>query len=535
MEPPNEDTGPLPDTTPTVSLGISDDEPLGEIARRYMELLLAGDRHSASRLVTDAAASGVDVREIYLHVFQRTQYEIGLLWQMGRVSVAQEHYCTASTQLIMGQLYPHIFSSQRRGLRLVAASVGRELHELGIRMVSDFFEMEGWDTYYLGANIPASSIVAAVEQRSPRLLALSATMSIHVDAVADVIRTVRSTAAGAGMKVIVGGHPFNRAPGLWESVGADGHAVDASQAVLLAERLVADSGDRRAEPGEAGAVAKRLGVTAGEEVEPSAGTRPDSLVLDDLAQLNNELITIRRELAKRTAELEKLNEQKNQFLGMAAHDLRNPLGSILGFAEFLQHKARSRLTDQEMMFISVIQDNSRFMLRLVDDLLDISKIEAGRLRLERLPTDLASLVRERMQLHEPIAEMKGIGLRFEAGRAVPLAMVDRARIGQVLDNLISNALKYSPTGSNVTIRLATGERGVVLSVQDEGPGIPAEEMNRLFEPFSMLSVVSVWGEKSTGLGLAIVRRIVAEHGGRVWADSEVGRGSTFHVSLPVAA
>jgi signal transduction histidine kinase/methanogenic corrinoid protein MtbC1 len=523
----------LTESSSSVAPVISDEEPLGEMARRYMELLLAGDRHSASRMITEAVASGVGVRDIYLHVFQRTQHEIGRLWQMGRVSIAQEHFSTASTQMIMGQLYPYVFASERRGLRLVAASVGRELHELGIRMVSDFFEMEGWDTYYLGANMPASSIVAAVEERSPQLLALSATMSFHVDQAAQVIRAVRATDAGAGVKVLVGGHPFNHTPDLWQSVGADGHAMDASQAVLLAEQLVAQGGGPGSE-GRQGQESTGLPGMVGEEAEPPAGAGQGSLTLDDLSQLNNELVTIRRELAKRTAELEKLNEQKNQFLGMAAHDLRNPLGSILGFSEFLQRKAGSRLTEEEMRFISVIQENSKFMLRLVEDLLDISNIESGRLRLDLEEADLASLVDDRMQLHRPIAETKGIGLRFEADGELPAVTVDRLRIGQVIDNLLSNALKYSPSKSRVVVRIAADGDEVILSVQDEGPGIPAEEMGMLFEPFSMLSVVSIWGEKSTGLGLAIVRRIVAEHGGRVWADSEVGSGSTFCVSLPAA-
>jgi signal transduction histidine kinase len=309
--------------------------------------------------------------------------------------------------------------------------------------------------------------------------------------------------------------------------------MDASQAVLLAEQLVAQGGGPGSE-GRQGQESTGLPGMVGEEAEPPAGAGQGSLTLDDLSQLNNELVTIRRELAKRTAELEKLNEQKNQFLGMAAHDLRNPLGSILGFSQFLQRKAGSRLTEEEMRFISVIQENSKFMLRLVEDLLDISNIESGRLRLDLEEADLASLVDDRMQLHRPIAETKGIGLRFEADGELPAVTVDRLRIGQVIDNLLSNALKYSPSKSRVVVRIAADGDEVILSVQDEGPGIPAEEMGMLFEPFSMLSVVSIWGEKSTGLGLAIVRRIVAEHGGRVWADSEVGSGSTFCVSLPAA-
>ena len=105
------------------------------------------------------------MRDVYLHVFQRSQYEIGRLWQSNQISVAQEHLCTAATQLIMSQLYPFIFGTERRNRRVVAACVGGDLHEIGIRMVADFFEMDGWDTFYLGANVPITDIVQTVIDR----------------------------------------------------------------------------------------------------------------------------------------------------------------------------------------------------------------------------------------------------------------------------------------------------------------------------------------------------------------------------------
>ena len=162
---------------------------------------------------------------------------------MNQVSVAQEHYCTAATQLIMSQLYPHIFATERIGRRLVATCVGGELHEIGIRMVADFFEMEGWDTYYLGANTPTESVVQTVVERSADILGVSATIAFHTSAVADLIANVRASEVG-DVKILVGGYPFNIAPDLWRQVGADGCARDAQEAVELANRLVADGAER---------------------------------------------------------------------------------------------------------------------------------------------------------------------------------------------------------------------------------------------------------------------------------------------------
>jgi methanogenic corrinoid protein MtbC1 len=146
---------------------IDVEQPLGGLARNYLDSLMEGDRGRALGLVKDASASGIGLKGIYLHVFQPCQQELGRLWHTGRISVAQEHFCTAATQLIMSQLYPLVFDSDKKGLRCVAACVSGELHELGIRMVSDFLEMEGWDTYYLGANSPASGILSAIEEKGP--------------------------------------------------------------------------------------------------------------------------------------------------------------------------------------------------------------------------------------------------------------------------------------------------------------------------------------------------------------------------------
>ncbi|MEO8338074.1 MAG: cobalamin-dependent protein [bacterium] len=231
----------LPASPSTTASYLKSGAPFAELATAYLDTLLTGDRQAAGALVLDAAVAGASVRDIYLHVFQRSQHEIGRRWQLNEMTVADEHFCTAATQLIMSQFYPRIFSSARRNRRLVAACVGGDLHEIGVRMVADFFEMDGWDTYYLGANMPTAAIVSTVADRRPDALAISATMTYHVPAVRELIDAVRGAAADAGRPVphiLVGGYPFSIDPRLWRIVGADGCAGDAEEAVQVANRLL---------------------------------------------------------------------------------------------------------------------------------------------------------------------------------------------------------------------------------------------------------------------------------------------------------
>ncbi|HZG53598.1 MAG TPA: cobalamin-dependent protein [Pyrinomonadaceae bacterium] len=216
---------------------FEDAAPHGDLAKKFLRLLLNGERYLASRLILEAVDSGVPVRDIYLHVFQSSQREIGRLWQMNRVSVAQEHFCTAATQLIMAQLYPRIFRTEKNGRRIVVTSIGGELHEIGVRIIADFFEMEGWDTYYLGANCPTNAILQALTERNAHVLAVSATMTFHVRAVENLIAAVRASEDFKAIKIMVGGYPFNIEPELWQRVGADAYASDASDAVAMASSL----------------------------------------------------------------------------------------------------------------------------------------------------------------------------------------------------------------------------------------------------------------------------------------------------------
>src|ERR1700722_7219259 len=211
-------------------------QPLAELARQYLSALLRYDRHSASALILAAVENKVGIKEIYCHVFERCQYEIGRLWQSNVASIAQEHYCTASTQFIMSQLYPYIFRADRtfRGT-IVAACVTGELHEIGARMLCDLLELEGWNTVYLGANVPAKGIVDVLRDNHSNILAVSASMTFHIQAVREVIAAVRLGCSEA--RILVGGYAFKIAPTLWRDVGADYWTKDASDAISLMDGL----------------------------------------------------------------------------------------------------------------------------------------------------------------------------------------------------------------------------------------------------------------------------------------------------------
>jgi signal transduction histidine kinase len=260
--------------------------------------------------------------------------------------------------------------------------------------------------------------------------------------------------------------------------------------------------------------------------------RDAEAMVERMTEVNNELTNLQRELARKNAELERLHDEKNRFLGMAAHDLRNPLGIIQAYAEFLLHDDALELEGKQTRFLESIHDSSRFMLQLVNDLLDVSKIEAGAIDLSPETTDLAELVERIARLNRLLASEKEIEVELQAPDSLD-AVVDPGKIEQVLTNLLTNAVKYSEEGTTVRVELREGEDGVVLAVADEGQGIPPDELAELFEPFASTSVETTAGESSTGLGLAITQRIVQAHGGEIEVESEVGEGSTFTVRLPV--
>ncbi|MFP4391934.1 MAG: B12-binding domain-containing protein [Desulfohalobiaceae bacterium] len=212
---------------------------LADLARQYLHHLLQGERQRPSELILNAVQEGrASVQDIYLQVFQPVLYEVGRLWETNQVSVAVEHFCTAATQLVMSQLFPYILSTEKNGCSMVACCVGNELHEVGMRMVSDFFEMQGWETYFLGANCPSQDVLQALEQKNAHILAISVTMQSHLPRAQELIKLVSNQTSLQRLKILIGGYPFVQNPDLARDLGAHGCGRDAAQALQLAQKLV---------------------------------------------------------------------------------------------------------------------------------------------------------------------------------------------------------------------------------------------------------------------------------------------------------
>jgi len=254
-----------------------------------------------------------------------------------------------------------------------------------------------------------------------------------------------------------------------------------------------------------------------------------------LAEAMRALRESQRQTHQRNLDLEKINEQKNRILGVAAHDLRNPIGLISQFSDFIAEEAAGMLNPEQVEMVTYIQELSEFALKMVEDLLDVSTIESGKLRLNTKEMNLTALIRRNVELNTIFAHKKNIRIEFETDSPSLLITADEGKITQVLNNLISNAVKYSPPDSVCRVRLTCEGSQAVVTVTDQGPGISEIDLPKLFKPFGRANVQATGGEQSTGLGLAISHKIVEGHGGKIGVTSQVGQGSTFYFRLPLIA
>lgn len=238
---------------------------------------------------------------------------------------------------------------------------------------------------------------------------------------------------------------------------------------------------------------------------------------------------VQHELEATQRRLEELNEEKTGLMRMAAHDLRNPLNGLMLNIELLLENAPARDREQldRMMMLA------HQMIHMIRNLLDVQALEDGRRRLRIEPVDVTQEVDDTLAAMETLAERKRIELRTEFAYTTPLALADRAALRQVLNNLVSNAVKYSPFDRTVIVEVEPGPGGkLVIRVRDQGPGITADEMPRLFQKYVCLSARPTGGEQATGLGLAIVKQLVTTMGGTVCCESKIGAGAVFIVELP---
>ncbi|PKQ29013.1 MAG: hypothetical protein CVT60_07565 [Actinobacteria bacterium HGW-Actinobacteria-10] len=225
---------------------------------------------------------------------------------------------------------------------------------------------------------------------------------------------------------------------------------------------------------------------------------------------------------------------KNEFVSMVSHELRTPLTSIKGYVDLIVDGEAGEVNEIQMEFLKIVQENSDRLVSLINEMLDISRIESGRvhLRIERL--DMTDVIQGVLDTFRTYADQSGVTLEAHVGQDVPQAAADRDRVGQILMNLVSNAIKYSPGGGHVTIRLAHADGCVQVDVSDTGIGIAEEDQHQLFTKFFRVDSSLTREIGGTGLGLSIVKSVVELHGGRIWATSVEGEGSTFSFTLPVA-
>ncbi len=263
-----------------------------------------------------------------------------------------------------------------------------------------------------------------------------------------------------------------------------------------------------------------------------SNSQDTELLRKNLLDINSDLNNLSRELQKKNLELKKLNEEKSNFIGIVAHDLRNPISVIIGYSDFLIYLLSKSLSAEQIQMLEIVKETSENMIVLLEDLLDLKSLESGKLNLNKTSTNLCEMVEKNVQLNNTLAGKKDIKINFNCSNIIPDIEIDKLKIAQVLNNLISNAIKFSQPGTLVNVKICSQEGNTIISVADAGPGISKEEQKLLFQAFSKISVKTTAGEKSTGLGLSIVKNIVLGHGGKIWVESEPGKGSTFYFSIP---
>jgi signal transduction histidine kinase len=240
----------------------------------------------------------------------------------------------------------------------------------------------------------------------------------------------------------------------------------------------------------------------------------------------------RHTLSDQNKRLRELDRLKDEFLSLVSHELRTPLTSIRGYLDLVLDEEAGELNPEQHRFLKAVERNSGRLLRLVGDLLFVAQADAGRLTLERAKVDVSALAADCVEAARPVADQKRIDLQL-AAVPVPALVGDRGRLSQVLDNLVSNALKFTPEGGRVAVRTSANGDHVELEVEDSGMGIPAAEQPRLFERFFRAAAATEQAIPGTGLGLAIVKAIVEAHAGRIEVVSVPDQGTTFRVELPL--
>jgi signal transduction histidine kinase len=253
---------------------------------------------------------------------------------------------------------------------------------------------------------------------------------------------------------------------------------------------------------------------------------------DELGALAVNVNRMNDELQRLYKELEAASKHKSEFLANMSHELRTPLNAIIGFSQVLREGISGEINAKQEEYLEDILTSANHLLALINDVLDLSKVEAGQVELQIAPFSLQEALERGVSMVRERATQDGVQVTLHANGNLDVVVGDERRIRQVIFNLLSNAVKFAPAGGQVDVKATQSNGEVTVSVADTGPGIAAQDLDRIFEEFQQTDVGASQAE-GTGLGLALSKRFVEMHGGRIWCDSELGRGSTFRFTLPL--
>jgi signal transduction histidine kinase len=306
---------------------------------------------------------------------------------------------------------------------------------------------------------------------------------------------------------------------------AAGFVISALAAIFMARSLVRpirtlQEGAQRIGAGE---LEQRIDVHTGDELEALAGQFNDMT-----AELRRSYAELEQKVEERTAQLAVANRHKSEFLANMSHELRTPLNAIIGFSEALREKMFGDLNDKQLEYLNDIHASGRHLLSLINDILDLSKIEAGRMELDVQSFAAPAALEGAMSLVRERAQRQGIALALEVDPAVGEVRADERKFKQILLNLLSNSIKFTPGGGRVSVRACLNGAGLEIAVSDNGIGIAPQDQATVFEEFRQVGPRA----EGTGLGLALTRKFVELHGGSIRLDSTPGQGTTFTFTLP---
>ena len=285
------------------------------------------------------------------------------------------------------------------------------------------------------------------------------------------------------------------------------------------------------------AVAKQLGrITERMRWEQELQEKNEQLDAqnEELQSQSEELMAQQQELIEKTREMEETNRLKSEFLANMSHELRTPLNVIIGLSELMMDKVPGEINEQQGQCLDDILSSGKRLLNLINDVLDLSKIESGKMKLRLTDVVLSDIIEPLTRIMEPILAPRKQSFDVEIEQGLPLVHANKAKVEQVLLNLVDNSSKFTPDGGRLKIEAGREDSWCQVSVIDNGIGIKKEDQERIFEPFSQLDNPLTKEKSGTGLGLIIAKEIIERHGGRIWVESEHGKGSRFTFTLPLA-